>query len=63
MRLFKRGSSEIVAIVLLIVVLGGLAIAVSGTVSKQTRENTNAGLNSTTQKFEETYNSISSQIK
>ncbi|QUH21983.1 hypothetical protein [Alkaliphilus sp. B6464] len=63
MKFSRKGSSEIIAVVLLVVVIGGLSLAVSGSIANQTRQNTDAGLTHTTQKFEETYNNISSQIK
>lgn len=40
----KKGSAEIVSIVLGIVVIGGLALAVTGSLSKQTNKSMEAGL-------------------
>lgn len=41
----KKGSAEIVSIVLGIVVIGGLALAVTGGLSKSTKSSLQAGLN------------------
>lgn len=40
----KKGSAEIVSIVLGIVVIGGLALAVTGSLSKQTNKSMESGL-------------------
>ncbi|NLS86409.1 MAG: hypothetical protein GXZ14_12670 [Ruminococcaceae bacterium] len=40
----KKGSAEIVSIVLGIVVIGGLALAVTGSLSKQTNKSMENGL-------------------
>lgn len=61
-RFFKRGSAEIVSVVLLIVVLGGLALGVSATLSKQTTENAKSGVRANATQLENTYNDIKSQM-
>ena len=62
MKNLRKGSSEIISMVLLIVIIGGLATAVAGSISKQTKVNTDSGLTQTTTKFQDTYNDISSEI-
>lgn len=59
---FKRGSVEIVAIVLMVVILGGLALAVSASLSNQTTKSARTGLQANTTQLEETYNQIKSQL-
>lgn len=44
-KFFKKGSAEIVSIVLAIVVIGGLALAVTGGLSTSTKASLQAGLN------------------
>lgn len=44
-KFFKKGSAEIVSIVLGIVVIGGLALAVTGGLSTSTKASLQAGLN------------------
>jgi predicted PurR-regulated permease PerM len=61
-KFFKRGSAEIVSVVLLVVVIGGLALGVSATLSKQTQENAKEGVAANTQELVNTYNDIKSQI-
>lgn len=61
-RFFRKGSAEIVAVVLLVVVLGGLALGVSGTLSNQTKLNASAGMEANKTKLEQVYNGIESQL-
>lgn len=61
-RFFRKGSAEIVAVVLLVVVLGGLALGVSGTLSNQTKLNASAGMKANKTKLEQVYNEIESQL-
>lgn len=61
-RFFRKGSAEIVSVVLMVVVLGGLALGVSATLSKQTQENAKEGVAANTQELVNTYNDIKSQI-
>lgn len=61
-RFFRKGSAEIVAVVLLVVVLGGLALGVSGTLSNQTKLNAGAGMEANKTKLEQVYNEIESQL-
>ena len=51
----KKGSAEIVSIVLGIVVIGGLALAVTGSLSKQTNKSMEAGLKQHTTQLETNY--------
>ena len=51
----KKGSAEIVSIVLGIVVIGGLALAVTGGLSKSTKSSLQAGLNQQNQDVGSTY--------
>lgn len=61
-RLFNRkGSSEIVSVVLLIVVVGGLALAVTGTFSKQTNTSLNQGMTTQTTQLGTNYKDASTQ--
>ena len=57
-RFFRKGSAEIVAVVLLVVVLGGLALGVSGTLSNQTKLNAGAGMEANKTKLEQVYKDI-----
>lgn len=61
-RFFKRGSAEIVSVVLMVVVLGGVALAVSASLSNQTTKSAKTGLKANTTQLEETYNNIESQL-
>lgn len=61
-KFFKRGSAEIVSIVLMVVVLGGVALAVSASLSNQTTKSAKTGLQANTTQLEETYNNIKSQL-
>lgn len=61
-RHFKRGSAEIVSVVLLIVVLGGLAIGISGGLANSTKANAKAGNEANKTQLEQTYNNIKSHI-
>lgn len=54
-KFFKKGSAEIVSIVLGIVVIGGLALAVTGSLSKQTNKSMKAGLEQHTTQLETNY--------
>lgn len=51
----KKGSAEIVSIVLGIVVIGGLALAVTGSLSKQTNKSMESGLKQHTTQLETNY--------
>ena len=51
----KKGSAEIVSIVLAIVIIGGLALAVTGGLSTSTKESLAAGLNKQNVDVVETY--------
>lgn len=51
----KKGSAEIVSIVLGIVVIGGLALAVSGTFSKQTKKSLDSGMKAQTAQMDSNY--------
>ena len=51
----KKGSAEIVSIVLGIVVIGGLALAVTGTVSKQTNTSLETGMSTQTKQLGKNY--------
>lgn len=55
-RFFKKGSAEMVSIILGIVVIGGLALAVTGSFSKQSKKSFDTGLNQTTQQLGANYN-------
>jgi cell division protein FtsB len=61
-RHFKRGSAEIVSVVLLVVVLGGLAIGISGGLANSTKANAKAGNEANNTQLEQTYNNIKSEI-
>lgn len=51
----KKGSAEIVSIVLGVVVIGGLALAITGSLSKQTNKSMNSGLAQQTKQLETNY--------
>ena len=51
----KKGSAEIVSIVLAIVIIGGLALAVTGGLSTSTKESLAAGLNKQNEDVGTTY--------
>jgi hypothetical protein len=51
----KKGSAEIVSIVLGIVVIGGLALAVTGGLSKSTKNSLQAGLSKQSEDVGGTY--------
>lgn len=55
-RFFRKGSAEMVSIILGIVVVGGLALAVTGSFSKQGKKSFDSGLNQTTIQLGENYN-------
>ena len=55
-RFFRKGSAEMVSIILGIVVIGGLALAVTGSFSKQGKKSFDSGLNQTTIQLGENYN-------
>lgn len=57
-KFFRKGSAEIVAVVLLVVVLGGLALGISGGLAKQTKANANAGNKANSEKLEQVYKDI-----
>ena len=50
----RKGSSEMVSVILLVVVIGGLALAVTGTFTKQSKATFNSGM--TTQNTQLTSN-------
>lgn len=54
----RKGSGEIVSIVIVIVIFGALSIAISGSISKQMKSNTDAGLSKTTTQFEQVVSDI-----
>ena len=55
-RISKRGSAEVVSIILGIVVIGGLALAVGSTVSKQSKSNIETGIAAQTTQMTTNYN-------
>jgi len=55
-RFFRKGSAEMVSIILGIVVIGGLALAVTGSFSKQSKKSFDTGLDQTTVQLGENYN-------
>ena len=59
---FKKGSAEIVSVVLLIVVLGGLALGIGGGLARQTKANADAGNKANSEKLEEVYRDIESGL-
>lgn len=61
-KFFRKGSAEIVSVVLLIVVLGGLALGIGGTIANQTQKNAKSGAEANKAQLEKTYNDIKSQI-
>lgn len=58
-KFFKKGSAEIVSIVLAIVVIGGLALAVTGGLSTSTKASLKAGLDKQNIDVAETYSNAS----
>lgn len=54
----RKGSSEIVSIVIMIVLFGALAIAITGSITKQMKANTDSGLSKTTTQFEQVVTDI-----
>lgn len=57
----RKGSSEVVSIVLLIVIVGALALAVGGTFSKQTSSSLNAGMTQQTTQLGTNYSEAATQ--
>lgn len=57
-RFFRKGSAEIVVVVLLVVILGGLALGISGSLAKQTKLNAGAGMEANKNKLEQVYKDI-----
>lgn len=55
-RFFRKGSAEMVSIILGIVVIGGLALAVTGSFSKQGKKSFDSGLEQTTNQLGANYN-------
>ncbi|NLS86408.1 MAG: hypothetical protein GXZ14_12665 [Ruminococcaceae bacterium] len=55
-RFFRKGSAEMVSIILGIVVIGGLALAVTGSFSKQGKKSFDSGLTQTTTQLGNNYN-------
>lgn len=58
-KFFKKGSAEIVSIVLGIVVIGGLALAVTGGLSTSTKASLKAGLDKQNEDVVTTYTNAS----
>ena len=58
-KFFKKGSAELVSLILAVVVFAGLALAVTGTVSKQSKKNIDSGMNQTTTQLGTNYNEAS----
>ena len=56
----KKGSAEIVSIVLAIVIIGGLALAVTGGLSTSTKASLRAGLEKQNEDVGTTYSNASS---
>ena len=54
-RFFRKGSAEIVSIILGIVVIGGLALAVTGGFSQSSKRSFDSGLAKQTTDMRETY--------
>lgn len=59
-KLLRKGSVEVVSVVLLVVILGGLVIAIAGSIAKQSQANSNTSLDKNTQYFQNVYNQIKS---
>ena len=57
----KKGSAEMVSIILGIVVIGGLALAVTGTFSNQGNKSFKSGMDAQTKQMETNFNSASTQ--
>lgn len=57
----KKGSAEMVSIILGIVVIGGLALAVTGTFSKQGRASFEKGIDTQTTQMKDNFNEASIQ--
>lgn len=55
-RFFKKGSAEMVSIILGIVVIGGLALAVTGGFSQSSKRSFDSGLAKQTADMRDTYN-------
>lgn len=47
----RRGSTELVSIILGVVIIGALALAVAGSFSKQSKESFNTGMKTQTQQL------------
>lgn len=57
----RKGSTEIVSIVLLVVVIGALALAVSGTFSNQTHLSLNEGMTQQTTQLGTNYTNAATE--
>ena len=57
----KKGSAEMISIILGIVVIGGLALAVTGTVSKQGRSSIETGVDQQEKQMTSNFNEASIQ--
>lgn len=57
----KKGSAEMVSIILGIVVIGGLALAVTGTFSKQGRASFEKGMDTHTTQMTSNFNEAATQ--
>ncbi|QUH21984.1 hypothetical protein [Alkaliphilus sp. B6464] len=56
-KLFNRkGSSEMVSVILLVVVIGGLALAVTGTFTKQSKQSFSSGMTTQTNQLTSNFN-------
>lgn len=61
-RYFKKGGSEIVSVVILIVILGGLAIGIAGGLSDNTRRNVQSSMKENNENLQTVYDEIKSQL-
>lgn len=57
----KKGSAEMISIILGIVVIGGLALAVTGTFSKQGRKSFESGMDTQTTQLKSNFNDAATQ--
>lgn len=57
----KKGSAEMISIILGIVVIGGLALAVTGTFSKQGRKSFESGMDTQTTQLKLNFNDAATQ--
>lgn len=59
-KFFRKGSAEMVSIILGIVVIGGLALAVTGGFSTSSKKSFDSGLAKQTQDMKDTYDTSNS---